>query len=386
MKKLLLFLTVFCLVGVYTSSAIAEGVKDPNQLFRRGGGNNSEEESSSDNNLVFSMTTCNSSLNAVRQMSLVCKDMEILYGYRIPYGCTQFPSNQEKSAIENIVNNFADYLAGSGVNVSTEFIDGDLLALSNPNAQQEQLGVGLDEESVEEEDNDSSRRFGIVGIVRNTIRGGINIIRNILPGGRGKNTKADDEIFYDYEEYYADFGKGNVDNDNESDSQNELVVQIEEQPLLSEVNDNSSEVEQEQLDNSSVSVSEGDIVIVDTSVSDDMPNITDENFCEIQKEEFNKLPRSCVELQFAFHCKSPELTPVENNYFFNSVIDFTRLFNYKYTVTTLLFKRASDEPEENNVENEENNNVEENIDWNDISTISDDNADINNPARNHISI
>ena len=51
-----------------------------------------------------------------------------------------------------------------------------------------------------------------------------------------------------------------------------------------------------------------------------------------------------------------------------------------------MFKRASDEPEENNVENEENNNVEENIDWNDISTISDDNADINNPARNHISI
>ena len=374
MKKLLLFLTVFCFMGIYTGSVIAESVKDSNQLFRRGG-NNSEEESSNSNNLTFNMMTCNSSLNSIRQIPTVCNDMEILYGYRIPYGCTQFPSNAEKTAIENIVNNLSDYLVGKGVNVSTEFIDGDLLTLNNPNAQQnqqeqinnteEQVGIGSNAEAVEEEDNDRTRRFSIIGMVRNTIRGGINIVRNILPGGNRKDANAnDDEMFYDSNE-------GSVNADNES--QYISVVIREDHPLLNTVDDNSSE----QLDNISTPVSEEDVV--DVSTPDNTSNITDENFCEIQKEEFDKLPRSCIELQFAFHCKSPELTPTENNYFFDTVINFTRLLNYKYTVTTLLFKRNVDNID--NVSEDINNNVLDENTGEEIDSIddeSDSNANIDN--------
>ena len=290
-------------------------------------------------NNSFDMNLCSTSLSSLDKLSTVCSDMDILYGYRIPLGCTSYLPANSVNAVQKIVNNLNELLKGKGMTVSAEWMNQDLFALSSSQAQPSNQPVGVEAS----DDNTNLTQKGESPVSNLGTDTSDNTKKN-RPGvfRRKKNLN------------YRIVAVAQEDATSDVNAPVDIVTDVVQDNVSTDasVNASNSLINVNTQDNTSVSETGGEtgigiIAQETTPVQEYVANITDENFCSEQKVQFDKLPKSCVELQFAFNCKSPELDATQTNDFFNLVMGFTRLFNYKYTVTTLLYKGSVAAPVDN---------------------------------------
>ena len=214
MKKIFVFVLIFSCIGIINLNALENYGKDSLQLKLKSK-TKPDSKIGITNNNAFNMFNCSNAINKIKQVPGICKNIEILSGYDIPYGCANTLSDNSISSINNIIDNLVDFLKGYNIKATNSWMNLNLFTLNNT------------------QDNSS-----------------------------------------------------------------------EEKPINSEpINDIT-------IDN-----------ITDFSNIEEVyiSTITDTNFCSSNKLEFDTLPKSCVELQFAFRCIEPTLT-------FNQASNFLMIY------------------------------------------------------------
>jgi hypothetical protein len=318
-KNFLLFVSIFLMFLMVDYSHAARRRNKPNQPPAT-----ILPVAVSPTDTTFDMNLCNVSLSSLSKLPTLCQDMDMIYGYRIPLGCTSYLPANSVAAIQKIVDNLNEYLKGKGMTVSAQWMNQDLFTLGSSQSQSVQQPVSPVQQQVQQPE--------ATGVAANQPSSTNNSRQGIF---RRRNKDANYRVIAVAQEDAASDVTSPVDVNNTDNTSTDVTA-----------NDNASTG----VSASATDTGIGGINIIaqeTTPVQQYVANISDNNFCSEQKVQFDKLPKSCVELQFAFNCKSPKLNATETNDFFNYVMAFTRLFNYKYTVTTLLYKGSVTAPVDN---------------------------------------